>query len=159
MDEDSIERTAFTVGPLGFFEYKRLPFGLCNAPSSFQRLMERVLDGLNMKVCAVYLDDIIVYAQTKTELYERLAHVFDRFRTANLRLKPKKCSFLCERVEFLGHVVSKEGVQCSDAHIEAVKNWPEPTCLAELQTYLGFTGFYRRFVPGYSTIAHPLLAL
>ena len=59
-----MERTAFTVGPLGFFEYKRLLFGLCNAPSTFQRLMEQVLDGLNMSVCAVYLDDIVVYAQT-----------------------------------------------------------------------------------------------
>ena len=158
-NKESMEKTTFTAGPLGFFEYTRLPFGLCNAPSSFQRLMERVLADLNMKVCAVYLDDVIVYAKSKKELYERLQQVFDRFRSANLRLKPQKCSFLNKHVDFLGHTVSEKGVQCSDSHIEAVKSWPEPTCLAELQTYLGFTGFYRRFVPGYSTIAHPLLLL
>lgn len=159
MDQDSMEKTAFTAGPLGFFEYTRLPFGLCNAPSTFQRLMERVLAELNMKICAVYLDDVIVYAKSKNELYDRLRQVFDRFRAANLRLKPEKCGFLNRRANFLGHTVSDEGVQCSDDHISAVKNWPEPTCLAELQTFLGFTGFYRRFVAGYSSIAHPLLLL
>ena len=159
MDKASMEKTAFTAGPLGFFEYKRLAFGLCNAPSTFQRLMEGVLAGLNMKTCAVYLDDVIVYAESKSELYSRLKDVFDRFRKANLRLKPKKCSFLNRRVNFLGHTVCEEGVQCSDDHIKAVKDWPEPTCLAELQTFLGFTGFYRRFVAGYSVIAHPLLML
>ena len=77
MDPESMEKTAFTAGPLGFFEYTRLPFGLCNAPSTFQRLMERVLGGLNMKICA----------KSKVELYERLALVFEMFREANLRLK------------------------------------------------------------------------
>ena len=80
LEEAHKEYTAFTAGPLGFYEYIRMPFGLCNAPSTFQRLMERVLDGLNMKICAVYLDDVMVYASLKEELYGRLKQVFDRFR-------------------------------------------------------------------------------
>ena len=107
--DDHKERTAFSAGPLGFFEYVKMPFGLCNAPSSFQRMMEQVLDGLTMKTCAVYLDDVIVYAKSHEELYERLSEVFSRFKAANLRLKPSKCKFFQAEVEFLGHVVSKEG--------------------------------------------------
>ena len=92
--EEHKERTAFNAGPFGFYEYTKMPFGLTGAPATFQRLMDKVLDGLNMKICAVYLDDIIVYAETKEEMYERLSQVFARFRSANLKLKSKKCSFL-----------------------------------------------------------------
>ena len=153
------ERTAFAVGPLGFFQYRKMPFGLCNSPSTFQRLMERVLEGLTMVTCVVYIDDIIVYAKTREELYIRLAEVFKRLRQAKLTLKPQKCSFFQPNVNFLGHSVSSEGVQCTKKHLEAVASWPEPSNLSELQTYLGFTGFYRRFIPGYSVVAQPMLKL
>ena len=153
------EKTAFSVGPLGFYEYVRMPFGLCNSPSSFQRLMEKVLEGLTMVTCAVYIDDIIVFGASREELYSRLTEVFQRLRAANLTLKPKKCSFFQDKVEFLGHIVSKDGVQCSTKHLEAVATWPEPKGISELQTYLGFTGFYRRFIPGYATVAQPMLKL
>lgn len=159
LDPDHEERTAFSVGPLGFFQFRKMPFGLCNSPSTFQRLMEQVLDGLTMLTCCVYLDDVIVFAKTKQELYERLSCIFQRLRKANLTLKPKKCAFLKTSVEFLGYIVSKDGVQCSGKHIETVATWPEPTNFSELQTFLGFTGFYRRFVAGYATIAEPLLRL
>ena len=100
------ERTAFSAGPLGFFEYLKMPFGLCNAPSSFQHMMEKVLEGLVMEICAVYLDDVIIYGKTEVELYERLKLVFQRFRVANLKMKPSK--FIQRSLDFLGHIVSKE---------------------------------------------------
>ena len=153
------ERTAFSAGPLGFYEFVKMPFGLCNAPATFQRMMERVLDGLNMNICAVYLDDVIVYASTEEEMYERLSKVFSRFLEANLRLKPSKCRFFQHSVEFLGHEVSEHGVQCCKKHLEAVAKWPTPTSVKELQTFLGFVNFYRKFIRGYASIADPLYSL
>ena len=153
------ECTAFSAGPLGFYEYVKMPFGLCNAPSTFQRMMEQVLEGLNMDICAVYLDDVIVYAPSKEDLYARLSEVFSRFRAAGLRLKPSKCKFFQTSVEFLGFVVSEEGTSCSTKHLEAVVEWPVPNNVKQLQTFLGFTNFYRKFIPGYASIAEPLYGL
>ena len=113
-----------------------MPFGLCNAPSTFQRMMEKVLEGLTMQTCAVYLDDVIVYAATKDELFERLNTIFSRFRETNLRLKPSKCHFFQQSVEFLGHEVSQFGVQCCKKHLDAVLNWPRPSNTKELQVFL-----------------------
>lgn len=159
MQEDDREKTAFSVGSLGFYEFQRMPFGLKNSGSSFQRLMETVLQGLTMKSCLVYIDDIVVFAETKEQLYQRLQEVFERLREANLTLKPKKCSFFQESVEFLGFRVSAKGVQCTDGHVATIKDWPVPQNTNELHCFLGFTGFYRKFVAGYSRIAYPLLKL
>lgn len=150
------ERTAFAAGPFGFYEYLKMPFGLKNSPSTFQRLMEKVLEGLTLSTCAVYLDDVIVFAETKSELYERLSEVFDRFRQAHLKMKPKKCAFLKTSIEFLGYIVSEEGIRCCDKHLKAVADWPVPKNIKELQSYLGFLNFYRRFITGFSTLAQPL---
>ena len=159
MFEPHMERTAFSAGPLGFFEYKRMCFGLQGAPSTFQRLMDKVLQGLTMRTCCVYLDDVIVFATNEEELYRRLNEVFDRLRQANLKLKPKKCEFFLKSIEFLGHRISEAGVECTDRHIEAVLNWPEPTNVKELQRWLGFINFYRRFISGFSNIVSPLTQL
>ena len=156
---EHIERTAFSAGPFGFYEYTRMPFGLCNAPGTFQRLMEKVLEGLNMVTCAVYLDDVIIFASSKEEFYKRLAEVLNRLRKANLKLKPKKCKFLYRKLDFLGFTVSEEGISCNQNHLEAVATWPAPKNVKEVQSFLGFTNFYRRFIAGYSTIAKPLLKL
>jgi len=121
--------------------------------------MEQVLEGLNMDICAVYLDDVIVYAPSKEDLYARLSEVFSRFRAAGLRLKPSKCKFFQTSVEFLGFVVSEEGTSCSTKHLEAVVDWPVPNNVKQLQTFLGFTNFYRKFIPGYASIAEPLYGL
>ena len=153
--EDHKERTAFST-PCGFYQMIKMPFGLHGAPSTFQRLMEKALDGLVMKVCAVYLDDIVVYSDTEEGLYHNLALVFDRLRACNLRLKPKKCCFFQPSVEYLGHSVSADGVRCSNKHIEDVSTWPEPQDIKQLQTFLGFANFHRRFVPGFSHLADPL---
>ena len=155
---DHTERTAFQT-LCGFYEHVKMPFGLKNAPATFQRMIEKVLDGLIMKTCAVYLDDVVVHGKTKEELYNNLAEIFDRFRVSNLRLKPKKCKFFRTSIEFLGHTVTSEGVKCSDKHIEDVMKWPEPENVKNLQTFLGFANFYRRFVPGFAHISDPLTKL
>ena len=104
--EDHKERTAFTVGPLGFYEYNRMPFGLSNSPATYQRLMEDCLGELHLNICFIFLDDIIIFSRTFDEHLERLQQVFDKLRTAGLKLSPKKCSFFQERVRYLGHIVS-----------------------------------------------------
>jgi transposase InsO family protein len=154
-----IERTAFSAGPLGFWEYSRMPFGLSGAPSTFQRCMDKVLSGLTMKICCVYLDDIIVFAEDQQQLYQRLETIFDRLNQANLKLKPKKCEFLCQSIRFLGHIVSSEGVQCQPEHIETVSSWPRPSTIKEIQSFLGFANFYRKYIPGFATVARPITDL
>lgn len=159
MDAKSREYTAFSVGNLGFYQYRKMPFGLHGSPGCFQRLMDTVLEDLVMKICCVFIDDIFVFSDTKEGLYKNLALVFDRLRKANLTLKPKKCSFFMKEVEFLGYTISAEGVKCSKKHLEAVATWPEPKNVAEVQSFLGFTGFYRRMIAGYANIAQPLFKL
>ena len=152
------ERTAFST-PCGFYQYVKMPFGLRNAPASFQRMVDKVFEGYIMSICVVYLDDIIVFSDTKEGLYENLEKVFDRLRNSNLKLKPKKCHFFKKKVEFLGHTVSSDGIECTNSHIKDILEWPEPQNVSQLQSFLGFANFYRRFVPGFATIAEPLTCL
>ncbi len=152
------ERTAFST-PCGFFQYVKMPFGLRNAPATFQRMADKVFEGYIMSICVVYLDDIIVFSDTKEGLYENLQKVFDRLRCSNLKLKPKKCHFFKEKIEFLGHTVSSDGIECTNSHIKDVLDWQEPKSVKQLQSFLGFANFYRRFVPGFAAIAEPLTRL
>ncbi|MCG8030630.1 MAG: reverse transcriptase family protein [Candidatus Thiodiazotropha taylori] len=149
-------KTAFQVGSLGFYECNRMPFGLCNAPATFQRLMERCMGELNLRDCLIYLDDIIVYSSTFEEHLERLQAVFMNLEKHNLKLKPSKCEFFKEKDVYLGHVVSAEGVHVDPSKTEAVRNWPIPKSTKDVRKFLGFTGYYRRFVKGYASIARPL---
>ena len=156
LKEDDKAKTAFQAGPLGFFECNRMPFGLCNAPATFQRLMERCMGDLNLQDCLIYLDDIIIFSATFEEHLERLQAVFERLEKHNLKLKPSKCHLFKERVVYLGHVVSEAGIQADPEKIEAVKNWPIPQNTKDVRKFLGFTGYYRRFIKGYASIARPL---
>ena len=149
-------KTAFQVGTLGFYEFNRMPFGLCNAPATFQRLMERCMGDMNLRDCLIYLDDIVVFSSTFEEHIERLEAVFRRLQTNNLKLKASKCEFFKREVTYLGHVVSKEGISTDPAKTEAVLNWPVPKTVKEVRMFLGFTGYYRRFVKGYASIVRPL---
>ena len=149
-------KTAFRVGSLGFFECNRMPFGLCNAPATFQRLMERCMGDLNLRDCLIYLDDIIIFSSTFEEHLQRLQAVFENLEKHNLKLKPSKCEFFKERVVYLGHLVSAEGIHVDPTKTEAVINWPVPKCTKDVRRFLGFSGYYRRFVEGYATIARPL---
>ena len=124
MSEDSIPYTAFMVGPLGFYECVRMPFRLTNAPATFQRLMESCLGDLHLQYCIIYLDDIIVFSKTPEEHIERLRSVFQKLDQAGLNLKPSKCEFFKKRVEYLGYIVSENGIETNPKKIKAIVDWP-----------------------------------
>ena len=156
LTEESKPYTAFTCGPLGFFECDKMPFGAANDPATFQRLMENCLGSLNLTWCVIYLDDIIVYGKDPEDLLLRLEGVFEKLRKAGLKLKPSKCNFFKEEIEFLGHVVSKEGIVTNPSKVQAIQDWPIPKTVYDIKSFTGFVGYYRKFIPNFSKIARPL---
>lgn len=155
MEEEDKAKTAFT-SPFGLYEYERMSFGLCNAPATFQRLMSATMNDLIFQVMLVYLDDILVYGSSFQEHLARLDQVFSRLGEAGLKLKPSKCKFLRKEVAYLGHVVSAEGVATDSGKIQAVKDWPVPNSAKQLSSFMGFCGYYRRYVKDFSKISGPL---
>lgn len=155
MEESDKQKTAF-VCPLGFWEFNRMPQGITNAPSTFQRLMERCMGDLNRKEVLVFIDDLIVFSKTLEEHETRLLQVLKRLREFGLKLSPEKCKFCQTSVRYLGHIVSQNGVETDPSKVEALKTWPRPKNLKELRSFLGFSGYYRRFVQDYSKIVKPL---
>ena len=158
MDNNSQEKTAFSTYS-GHYEFRVMPFGLCNAPSTFQRLMETVLAGLTRSCCLVYLDDVMVIGKNFFEHLDNLRNVFERFRIANLKLKPEKCCLAGSEVLYLGYVVSREGILADPAKIDAVKNFPQPFDVRSLRSFLGLASYYRRFIENFSSVASPLYEL
>lgn len=158
LDEEAKLKSAFVV-PGGLYQFEVMPFGLCNAPSTFERLMEAVLSGLQWKILLIYLDDIIIFGSSADEVVERLRIVLGRLRSAHLKLKPKKCHLFQKEVLYLGHVVSEEGVSTDPAKIEAVSCWPTPTNPTDVRSFLGLASYYRRFIKKFSDVAKPLTAL
>ena len=158
MEEESQEKTAFTTHA-GLFEFTVMPFGLCNAPATFQRLMENVLTGLARERCIVYLDDILVMGRTFEEHLANLRVVFSRLANAGLKLKPSKCELVHREVNFLGYVVSADGISADQKKVSAVIDFPKPKDLKALRAFIGLTSYYRRFVPCFSTVAQPLYQL
>ena len=156
LEEEAKPLTAFTMGPLGFWECECMPFGLTNAPATFQKLMESCLGELHLHWCIIYLDDIIVFSRTPEEHLRSLKAVFEKLRAAGLKLKPSKCEFFKQEIKYLGHVVSKEGVSTDPDKIKSVTEWPQPTIVTEVRSFLGFVSYYRRFIPNFSKIAKPL---
>jgi len=136
-----------------------MPFGLKNAPALFQRLMERVLTGCHLRTCVVYLDDIVVFGTSVTELRERLDEVFTKIRAAGLKLKAEKCVLFHRKLKYLGHIISENGVECDPDLIAPVRNWKIPENKKELQSFIGFCNFYRKFIQGFANIAAPLSSL
>ena len=156
--EEDKHKTAFTC-PLGFWEFNRMPQGVTNAPSTFQRLMERCVGDLHLNEVLVFLDDLIVFSDTLEEHENRLMKVLNRLKDYGLKLSPDKCHFFQSSVKYLGHIVDARGVHTDPEKISALKDWPRPTNRKELKCFLGFAGYYRRFVQGYSKIAKQLNAL
>ena len=159
IEEEHIPYTAFTVGPLGFFEYTRLPYGLSNAPATYQRLMESCLADLMVgdeKICHIYLDDIIIASKSFEEHMQCLEKVFHTLKQTGLKLSPKKCFLFQDKVKYVGHVVSAAGIETDPDKTQKISSWPTPKNVDEVRTFLGFASYYRRFVKGFSSIAKPL---
>ena len=156
MAPESQQYTAFTVGNFGFYEFTRMPFGLCNVPMTFQRLMQNTLGELNLTYCTIYLDDMIVFGHTEEEHLERLRVVFEYFRDFNLKLKPSKCSFFQTEIVYLAHHISSEGIHPSEENVCAIVEFPMPETYTEVRAFCGLAGHYRHFIRNFVHLAHVL---
>ncbi|WVZ80840.1 hypothetical protein U9M48_028286 [Paspalum notatum var. saurae] len=148
-------KTAFKT-KFGLYEWLVMPFGLTNAPSTFMRLMNEVLRPFVGLFVVVYFDDILIYSKTMEEHLEHLSVVFDALRTARLFGNMEKCTFCTQRVSFLGYVITPKGIEVDSSKIDAIWDWPTPTTVTQIRSFLGLAGFYRRFVRDFSSIAAPL---
>ena len=153
MSEDDIAKTA-VITPFGLYEFLVLAFGLRNAGSSFQRMMDRVIRSLPFVFC--YLDDLRVASRSPQEHMEHLFILFKRLREFGLVINLEKCTFHMPEIEFLGHTVSARGALPLQSNVEAVQKFPEPATIKEMQVFLGMVNFYKRFIPN---AAHTLLPL
>ena len=158
MAEDSIAKTAFCTH-LGQWEFVVMPFGLCNAPSTFQRLMNKVFAKEINSFILVYLDDILVYSRSIEEHWDHLERALERLRQAKLYGRLHKCEFLKDKVDYLGFEVSANGVNASPEKVKAILNWPRPQTVHDIRSFLGLASYYRKFIRGFSQIAKPLTDL
>ena len=155
MSENARKYSAF-ITPFGLFEWDRLSQGLANAPACFQRLMETVFSDMNLTELIVFLDDILVHAESLDELKTRTLKVLDRLCKFGLKLDPRKCTFGATQVKHLGYLISEGTVRPDPDKIATVKEWPHPQTIKDVKSFLGFAGFYRRFIPNFSKLAKPL---
>lgn len=155
VSESDKPKTAFCT-PFGLFEWNRMPFGLCNAPGTFQRLMQRMFGDQQYQSWLLYLDDIVVFSSSFAQHLARLEVVLSRLHAEGLKAKLEKCAFFRQEVGYLGHVISSKGVSTDPAKVEAVANWQRPRCVTEVRSFLGFASYYRRFVEGFAKLASPL---
>ena len=154
-----MEKTAF-IAPQGLFQFRVMPFGLMDAPSVFQRLMTRVLMGLNPEdgtdFVAVYIDDVLVFSRTLQDHLEHLKLVITRLQEAGLKLNLSKCHFLREEVEYLGHVITPEGLKPAPKLTASVVEFAISRNVQEVRQFLGLSSYYRRFIPQFARVAKPL---
>ena len=159
MDEASKQYTVFTLGSMGLYECESMPFGLCNALPTFQRLMQNCLGKLNLAYCLIYLDDVIVFSETPEEHLHRMRVVFDCLREHGLKLKPSKCNVFKSEINYLAHHVSKEGVRPSKKNLESIAQCPPPDTYTKVKSFVDLVGHYRCFIKGFAKIAAPLYDL
>lgn len=158
MHPDDIQKTAF-VTPWGLYEFLRMPFGLKGAPFTCQRTVDTIIDGVKYDNALVYMDDCVVFSRTFEEHVSHLESIFKRFEKAGLKFKPHKCFFFCTAINYLGHVVTKDGVSPDPSKLAAVQMFRPPQNVHELQSFIGLTSYFRKFIPNYSVIAAPLRSL
>ncbi|GFX55818.1 retrovirus-related Pol polyprotein from transposon 297 [Trichonephila clavipes] len=158
IDEADREKTAF-ITPEGLYEFKVLPFGLCNAPATFERIMDNLLRHFKWTMCLCYLDDIIVFSETFEDHLIRLRLVLKCLQEAGIKLNSKKCLFAAQEVKILGHLVSSNGVRPDPDKIKAVRNFPTPKNIHDIRSFLGLCSYFRRFIKGFCYLAEPLHSL
>ncbi|GIL79609.1 hypothetical protein Vretifemale_8871, partial [Volvox reticuliferus] len=158
ISESDIPKTAFRT-PFGHYEYTVLSFGLTNAPATFQAVMDRIFRPYIDKFIICYLDDILVFSKTREEHLQHLRQVFEILRREQLYAKRTKCHWAQPQVEYLGHIVSQDGVRMDPRKTSVVRDWPVPSSLQELRRFLGLTNYFRKFIERYSVIAAPLTNL
>ena len=144
------------MGTLGFYECEYMPFWLCNAPATFQRLMQNCLRELNYTTCLVYLDDVVIYSSMQEEHLDLLREVLEQFHLNGLKLKPSKCSFFSQEIEYLGHHISAQGIWPSCDKLRAIAEYPEPTTYTSIRGFIGIIGHHRWFIKDFAKIAEPL---
>ena len=161
LTESSKAKTAFLTPHMSpnLWEYTCMPFGITGGPATFQRAMDRLLSGMEYKIALAYLDDVIVFGSSRSQVMNRLAQVFNRLRNARLKLKASKCTFFENETLYLGHLVSSEGVKCDPSKIQAVKDWKRPTTSKQAHSFVAFVNYYSRFIKDFFQIAKPLYDL
>ena len=157
LSESVKPKTAFVVSGMGKFEFNRVPFGLAQAPTYFQRLINEFLTDCNFAMG--YLDDIIIFSKTEEEHLQHLEEIFEYLRKAGVKLKLQKCSFFKKHIQYLGHLISDEGIQPLPEKLESIAKMPVPQNAKQVKQFLGLVGYYRKFVPCFSDIARPLTQL
>ena len=135
------------------YEFNRMPFGLCGAPFTFQKLMSEVLRDENWKSTVTYLDDVLIFSSSLKEHIKDVNNVLDKIEKAGLKLSPKKCHFFANEVKFLGHVISADGIRADPTKIEKIRNWEKPENVAEMRKFLGFCNYYRRHIYDYVSMS------
>lgn len=143
----------------GHFEFRVMPFGLTSAPATFQGCLNNILSPLLRKFVLVFVDDILIYSKTLSDHVQHLQSVLQILTKHQLKVKSSKCSFAQQRLAYLGHIVSPNGVSTDEEKIQVVRNWPTSTCVKELRGFLGLAGYYRKFVRHYGLLSKPLTNL
>jgi hypothetical protein len=147
-------KTAFST-PFGLWQFKRLPFGLCNATATYTRLVQMVLEGISYDEALLYLDDTCIHSKDLEGLYVAKRKVFDVYRRAGLKIQPSKCHLFQAKIEYLGHFKSEDGVSLVPKYVQVVQKWPLPINKTKARSFQGKVGYYRRFIKDYAAIAKP----
>jgi hypothetical protein len=156
--EEDISKTTFRTR-YGHYEFVVVPFGLTNAPTVFMCLMNGIFKNYLDKFVIVFLDDILIYSKSKEEHEQHLRMVLQVLREHQLYAKLSKCSFYQEKIHYLGHIISEEGIAVDPEKIEAIRGWPAPNNVSEVRSFMGLAGYYMRFITSFSKIAHPITSL
>jgi len=148
-------KTAFNC-KYGHFEYRVMPFGLKNAPAVFQHFINDVLEDILGKYVYAYIDDLIIFSSDYESHLRHVSEVLSRLRKAGLFAKLEKCEFFVQQIDFLGHRITPDGIYMVHGKVSSILNWPTPTCVKDVQSFIGLANYYRRFIPDFAKIARPL---